>query len=82
LHIIDISNSQFEEHIKSVENILSDLDLQNTPTFRVLNKMDLVDKQTSIRLSRQLSGTAISAKKRSTLLPLVKKMETLFENSR
>ena len=82
LHVIDISNPQFEEQIKSVEKILADLELQNTATLRVLNKMDLVDRQTITRLSRRLDGTAISAKKRSTLLPLVKKMETLFDNSR
>ncbi|NNL77527.1 MAG: GTPase HflX, partial [Desulfobacterales bacterium] len=82
LHVIDISNPQFEEQIKSVETILADLDLQNTATLRVLNKMDLVDTQTSVRLCRQLDGTAIAAKKKSTLLPLIQKMETLFDSGR
>ncbi|MDH3828682.1 MAG: GTPase HflX, partial [Desulfobacterales bacterium] len=40
LHVIDISNPRYEEQIKSVEKILADLNLQNTATFRVLNKMD------------------------------------------
>ncbi len=79
LHIIDISNPRFEEQIKSVEKILADLNLQNTAAMRVLNKIDLVDSQTSIRLGRQLKGTAVSAKSKSTLMPLIEKMETLLE---
>ena len=79
LHIIDISNPRFEEQIKSVENILADLNLQNTATMRVLNKIDRVDSQTSIRLGRQLKGTAVSAKSKSTLVPLIEEMETLLE---
>jgi GTP-binding protein HflX len=79
LHIIDISNPRFEEQIKSVEKILVDLKLHKTPTMRVLNKIDLVDSQTSIRLGRQLKGTAISAKSKSTLRPLMEELETILE---
>ena len=79
LHIIDISNPRFEEQIKSVEKILADLKLHKTPTMRVLNKIDLVDSQTSIRLGRQLKGTAISAKSKSTLRPLMEGMESVLE---
>jgi GTP-binding protein HflX len=79
LHVIDISNPRFEEQIKSVEKIIEDLNLQKTTTMRVLNKIDLVDSQTSLRLGNQLKGTTISAKSKSTLLPLIEKMETLLE---
>jgi GTP-binding protein HflX len=78
LHVIDISNPRYEEQIDSVERILADLNLQKTATIRVLNKMDLMDPQTSSRLSRQLRGTAISARSKSTLRPLVEKMETII----
>jgi GTP-binding protein HflX len=80
LHIIDISNPRYEEQIKSVEKILTDLNLHNTSTIRVLNKMDLVDRETSTRLKRQLGGTAISARSKSTLMPLIEKMEKMVEN--
>ncbi len=79
LHIIDISNPRYEEQIKSVERILSDLNLQNTTTIRVLNKMDRVGPQNSVRLSRQLNGTAISALTQSTLLPLIDKIAAIIE---
>jgi GTP-binding protein HflX len=80
LHIIDISNPRYEEQIKSVEKILTDLNLHNTSTIRVLNKMDLVDRETSTRLKRQLGGTVISARSKSTLMPLIEKMEEMVEN--
>ena len=79
LHVIDISSPRYKEQIKSVEKILADLNLQNTATLRVLNKIDRVDSQTSIRLEQQLKGTAISAKSRSTLMPLMEKMENILE---
>ena len=79
LHVIDISNARFEEQIKSVERILAELQIENTATIRVLNKMDLVNPQTISRLSRQLAGVAISAQAKSTLLPLIEKMETIID---
>jgi len=79
LHIIDISNPRFEEQIKSVEKILADLNLHKTTTVKVLNKIDRVDTQTSRRLARQLKATAVSAKSKATLTPLIEKMETHLE---
>jgi GTP-binding protein HflX len=76
LHVIDISNPRFEDQVDSVERILVDLNLHNISLIRVLNKKDLVDEETVNRLSRTLDGTAISAKVESTLMPLIKKMET------
>jgi GTP-binding protein HflX len=80
LHIIDISNPRYEEQIKSVEKILTDLNLQNKPTIRVLNKMDCVNPQTRNRLSRKLKGIAISARSKVSLLPLIVEMEKIVEN--
>jgi len=80
LHIIDISNPRYEEQIKSVEKILSELNLQNTATIRVLNKMDRVSPQTGIRLSRKLKGIAISARSKTTLMPLIDEMEKIVTN--
>jgi len=75
LHIIDISNPRFKDQIKSVEKILFDLNLDDIPLIRVLNKKDLVDKKTTQKLSRDFDATAISAKKKSTMMPLIKKMK-------
>jgi GTP-binding protein HflX len=79
LHIIDISNPRHEEQIKSVEKILADLNLHNKATVRVLNKMDRVSPQTSTRISRKLRGIAISARSKTTLLPLIDEMAKRIE---
>ncbi|MGD9042415.1 MAG: GTPase HflX [Desulfobacterales bacterium] len=82
LHVIDISNPQYSAQIESVEAILSDLNLQHTASIRVLNKMDLVDPVVIQNISRALRGTAVSAKDKSTLMPLIQQMESAIEDVR
>lgn len=82
LHVVDISSPQVLSQIDSVEQILSDLKLQHTATLRVLNKIDQVDPNKIQNLTRKLGGMAISAKQKSTLLPLINRIEAiLFEKS-
>lgn len=40
LHVVDISHSNFEEHIESVNQILDDIKSKNKPTIMVFNKID------------------------------------------
>ena len=40
LHVVDISHSNFEEHIDSVNNILTDIESLGKPTIMVFNKID------------------------------------------
>jgi GTP-binding protein HflX len=75
LHVIDISNPRFRDQIESVERILVDLNLSQTPLIRVLNKKDLIDDQTVNQLSALLGGIAISANHESSLFPLIERME-------
>ena len=82
LHVVDISNPQYHAQIESVEGILSDLNLEHTASIRVLNKMDLVNPAAIQAISRTLRGTAVSAKKESTLLPLIDQMQTAIESVR
>jgi len=82
LHVIDISNPRYLAQIDSVEQIISDLNLGHAAFIRVLNKTDLVSPAITQKLSRALDGTAVSAKQRSTLLPLIYRMETLIESTR
>ncbi|RZB35333.1 MAG: GTPase [Desulfobacteraceae bacterium Eth-SRB1] len=77
LHIIDISNPRFKEQIRSVEKILDSLNLNNIPLIRVLNKQDLVDKETINRQIGSLEGIPVSANDASTLIPLIEKMGAL-----
>ncbi|MGD9411225.1 MAG: GTPase HflX [Desulfobacterales bacterium] len=82
LHIIDISNPQYLTQIDSVERIIADLNLENTASIRVLNKIDRVKADKVQKLNRQLGGMAISAKQKSTLLPLIGRMESMLADIR
>jgi GTP-binding protein HflX len=76
LHIIDVCNPNFEEHIQAVENILEELDLTNKKIIRVFNKEDLFrDKVILQNLCNRFHAMAVSALKPETFPPLMKKME-------
>ncbi|MBW1841394.1 MAG: GTPase HflX, partial [Deltaproteobacteria bacterium] len=79
LHVIDISSPRFKDQIKSVERILADLNLDTIPMIRVLNKKDLLGRETISKLTKTLDGIAISAHNESTLIPLIKKMENRIQ---
>ncbi len=75
LHVVDISNPRFEDQIASVERILADLSLDTIPTIRVLNKRDRLDCETVEAYCRIHDGIAVSATDRTTLMPLIQRME-------
>ena len=74
LHVIDIANPRCMDQVQTVDQILADLSLNRIPTIRVLNKMDLVEPETTAAFVRQLEGTAVSATDTSTLAPLIEQM--------
>lgn len=45
LHVVDISHSDFEEHINSVNQILQDIKSNDKPTIMVFNKIDAFKNQ-------------------------------------
>lgn len=55
LHVIDISNPNFENQLKAVESILQQLNLQEKPRIYVFNKIDCVEQipPLSHRLERE-----------------------------
>ena len=46
LHIVDISHKNFEDHIASVNSILTDIKCNNKPTIMVFNKIDAYTPET------------------------------------
>lgn len=75
LHVIDISNPRFEQHMKSVEKILSDLGLSQKPQLLVFNKEDLVDEEAVENVCRRFKGVSISAKRPGTFHKLIRAIE-------
>ena len=45
LHVVDISHSNFEEHIESVNKILAEIDSMDKPTIMVFNKIDAYEAE-------------------------------------
>jgi len=78
IHLVDISNPRFEQHIKAVERILSELNLSHKPTLLVFNKEDMVNPHEVRAICERYNGISISAIKRETLYRLIKAIEMLL----
>ena len=78
LHVIDASNPQIHSQIAAVEAILKQLGLEDKPILRILNKTDLIEPHEAIELARQYDGIAISAKYRSSTMPLIEKIQAFY----
>ncbi len=77
LHVIDISNPNFENQIHAVEFILQELAITGKPTLRVFNKEDRFPDKTSLKaLCRRFDALAISALHPETLDDLMEKLYT------
>ena len=71
LHVVDISNPNYEAQIESVENILESLDLKEVRTIRVYNKADAVDPERMI----PDDGIAVSAVMKTGFENLLREIE-------
>jgi GTP-binding protein HflX len=79
LHLIDVGNPDFENHITAVEKILEDLGLVSKPTIRVFNKEDrIADRELLDTLCRRFDAIAVSALNPSTFRPLLDRLEWLI----
>ncbi len=70
LHVIDVSNPCYQDHIRVVETILRELDLGQIPVLKVYNKMDRLDDRTNVE-ELQNDGVLISAIQPESLQPLL-----------
>jgi len=61
IHLIDISNPSFQEHIETVEKILSELNLDHIPILKVFNKEDKVSRDMVEVVCQKYQGVSISA---------------------
>jgi GTP-binding protein HflX len=61
IHLIDISNPRFSEHIESVERILFELKLDHIPRLRVFNKEDMLSREEGETICQKYGGISISA---------------------
>jgi len=78
LHVVDTANPRMEEQVKTVENVLAQLDLRMIPSLLILNKTDLLNPEIIAALEKGMGGIAISAIHPPTLSGLIKRIETLI----
>jgi len=72
VHLVDISNPFFEEHIDTVERILMELDLNHIPRLLVFNKEDRIRPEEARAIGQKYGAITLSA-----LHP--ERLETLFD---
>ncbi len=82
IHLIDISNPYFEDHIQIVEQLLAKLGMNEIPQIKVFNKLDQVENEFSERTVRKYQGVGIIAMNKKTLHPLIEEMEKHLWNDR
>jgi len=83
LHVIDPVHPNCEEHIKTVNQILEELDAFNKPVISVINKIDLVkDEEVLYNLNCTLKNPiAISALKRYKFNELLSKIQEIVNEN-
>ncbi len=76
IHLVDISDPYFEQHLQTVQKILTELDLGNTPQLLAFNKKDRIHPKTVATLCERYGGAiAISALHPESLAPLLAAIE-------
>ena len=82
VHVIDVSNPDFEAHIQAVETVLAEIGVLQKPMIRLFNKKDLFpDKSALENLCRRFEATAISALESSSLTELLSRLEDYLGDS-
>jgi GTP-binding protein HflX len=61
IHLVDVSNPFFEEHIEAIEKIVSELGLGHIPRLLVFNKEDKVGPREAEAACRKYQGLSISS---------------------
>ena len=78
LHVVDVHSPAMDDHIRAVETILTDLEMDDIPRLMVLNKMDLVAPEVVANLARSHEAVAIAARDRRTLPRLIERLQEVI----
>lgn len=87
IHVVDVSHTAFEDHIRVVRQTLKELGVIDKPTLYVFNKIDLLDEENSeYRSNYTFEGmnehdkkVFISAEKRQNIAELRKKIYEMIK---
>ncbi len=82
IHLVDISNPRFVQHIFSVENILKELGLSNKRRLIVFNKIDKMPADEIEFILSRYNAIGISALRKEAFAPLLGAVESLIWDSK
>jgi GTP-binding protein HflX len=82
IHLVDASNTRFEQHIVSVEKILEELDLSAKPQLLVFNKIDRIPREEAGNLRTRFNAVMVSALDPSTFGTLLEALEDHIWNDK
>jgi GTPase len=75
LHVVDISNSRFEQQMDSVNKLLLEIGLDHIPRLVVFNKTDLVSPYWAKAIAARFKGVVCSAIRPDTFENLMREIE-------
>jgi GTPase len=78
LQVVDASDPDHEDHIRTTEELLRELELLSVPRLIVLNKSDQLQDEQPFYLARRYAGVAVSATKPDTLGVLIGRLDELL----
>jgi len=76
LHVVDISSPRFEQHMDSVDKIITELGIDHIERQLVFNKTDKCDEESVRVLCKRFDACAVSALHPETLSPLLTILES------
>lgn len=78
IHVIDVSNPNYPDHIRVVKTLLSGLDLAGIPVVKAYNKIDRLEVSQSLLAEITRDGIAVSALQPDTLQPFLVEVEKMM----
>ncbi len=78
VHVIDISNPCFRDHMAVVEKLFMELQLTDIPCLKVFNKIDKVEDSRPLVTEAEKEGVVISALQPETLVPFLERAQGMI----
>jgi GTP-binding protein HflX len=78
LHVVDMSHPHYEEQMATVDGLLKELEIDQTPVLIVFNKRDQVSPVLAHNLCRLYDAVAVEARNPATLSPLIARVQSIL----
>jgi GTP-binding protein HflX len=79
LELVDASDVEEAEHRRTTQELLKELELERVPRLTVFNKVDRLEPEVAEGLAFEEDAVLVSALDRSTIAPLLTRLEEMLE---